>query len=231
MNRTIKLQFFNLKRNYLYSALFMYGIVALFWLIAYLVDGAEFYSIMTTQPTWLAILTFIFMPFTFLALLYPLFDGLILFDTSLRFGVSRQSYFITQLIIYVGLTLMLVIGNGLTEIPWSGTTTTYFSQFATDYLSFENIAIEFIKILAIGIIMLAVYRFKVKALIPFILVGPILGIIIGASFRLSESTFLVDRMIDMVEFVMNNPELFMSILIVVLIGIYYLFITKTEVQD
>lgn len=231
MNRTIKFHLSNIKKIYLYAALFTYGTLALFWLIAFLFDAPEFVSNMTIQPTWLVLLTLVFMPFTMLSLLYAIYDGLIFFDTSLRFGVSRQSYFITQLIIYVGLTLMLVIGNGLTEIPWTGATTTYFSQLATDYLSFGNIAIEFIKILAIGIIMLAVYRFKVKALIPFIFLGPLLGIVVGASFSISENTFIIDTIINLAEFVINNQELSVILLIAALTGIYYLFITKTEVQD
>ena len=114
MNRTIKFHLSNIKKIYLYAALFTYGTLALFWLIAFLFDAPEIVSNMPIQPTWLVLLTLVFMPFTMLSLLYAIYDGLIFFDTSLRFGVSRQSYFITKLIIYVGLTLMLVIGNGLT---------------------------------------------------------------------------------------------------------------------
>lgn len=42
MERTLKLHFFNIKRTYLYVALFMYGILALFWLIALLVEDLNF---------------------------------------------------------------------------------------------------------------------------------------------------------------------------------------------
>jgi len=231
MNRTMKLHLLNFKRTYSYAALFIYGIIALFWLIAYLVDGPEFVSIMTTQPTWLAIITLILQPFTILGLLYPIFDGLVFFDTSLRFGVSRQSYFITQIVTYVFLTLLLVMGNALSEIPWVGSTESYFFLLTEVYLSFSNIAFEFILILGIAILMLAVYRFKAKALIPLVFVGPILGIVIGASFSATENTFKVGQIINIIEFIMNNTELFMSMVITVLIGIYYLMVSKIEVQD
>lgn len=231
MNRTIKFQLSNIKESYLYAALFSYGTLILFNVVALLIDGAEFVSNMTTQPIWLVLVTLFFAPFTILAVFYALFDGLMFFDTSLRFGVSRKSYFMTQLITYVFLTLMLAIGNGLTEVAWTGTTATFFSQIATEYLTIGNLASEFILTLGLGIIMLAVYRFKVKALIPVVFIGPLFGIFIGASFSISENTFLVDRMIDVAEFIMNNPELSAGILIAAMIGIYYLFITKTEVQD
>lgn len=231
MNRTIKFQLSNIKKAYFYSALISYGTLALFWLIASLFDGPEFVSNLTAAPIWLVLLTLIFIPFTFLSFLYALFDGLMFFDTALRFGISRQSYFITQLIIYIGLTLMLVVGNGLSEIPWTGTASTYFSQLSGSYLSIGNLASEFIHMLVLGILALAVYRYKVKALIPLVFIGPILGVVLGISFNISENTFLVDKIIDMVEFIVNHPELSTAVFIVVLIGIYYLFITRIEVQD
>lgn len=153
------------------------------------------------------------------------------FDTALRFGISRKSYFITQLIIYILITLLTVFAGGLTETAWTGTASTYFAAIGENYFSIVNIASEFILTIALAIGVLAVYRFKVKALIPLIFVGPALGIIIGASFSISENTFIVDRIIDIAEFVINNQELSSIFLIAVLIGIYYLFISKTEVQD
>ena len=231
MERTLKLHLFNFRKTYFYAASFMYGIIALFWLIALLVEGPEFYSIMTTQPIGLAVPTFLFLPFTFLGILYPVFDGFIFFDTSLRFGISRMSYFITQIATYILLTLMRVVGNGLSEIPWPGSTAPYFSQLTTEYLSFRNIGFELIRMLAIVVIMLAVYRFKVKALIPFVFLVPLFGLVAGASYSVADSTFLIDQLLNVIEFIVNNPELFMSMVIVGLIGIYYLMVTKIEVQD
>lgn len=231
MERTLKLHFFNIKRTYLYAALFMYGILALFWLIALLVEGPEFYSIITTQPTWLALLTFLFLPFTFLGILYPVFDGFIFFDTSLRVGISRTSYFIIQIVTYILVTLITSFANGLTEIPWTGSTSTYFSQLIVEYFSFNTITFELINTLALVIIMLAVYRFKVKALIPFVFLVPLFGLVAGVSYSVADSTFLIDQLLNVIEFIMNNTELFMSMVITVLIGIYYLMVSKIEVQD
>lgn len=231
MNRTIKFQLSNIKKAYSYSALINYGVLALFWLIAFLFDGPEFVSNMTMQPLWLNIVTLLFIPFTFLALLYALFDGLMFFDTSLRFGISRKSYFITQLIIYVLLTLLLVFADGLTEVVWTGTASTFFAEISENYFSLGNMLNEFIKMIALAIGMLAVYRFKVKALIPLIFIGPMLGIIAGVSYSVSENTFMIDVIINIIEFVINNPEISAALVMAVLIGIYYLCITKIEVQD
>ena len=105
MNRTIKLQLLNLKKAYYYSAVTTYGVIILFWVIALLFDGPEFVSNMTTHPTWLSVLTFLLSPFTLMGFLYPVFDGLMFFDTALRFGVSRRNYFMGSVLIYVFLTI------------------------------------------------------------------------------------------------------------------------------
>lgn len=230
MNRTIKFQLSNIKKSYLFAALFSYGAVALFYLIALLFDQGAL-SDLSAQPLWLSALFLVAGPFTFLPILYAVWDGLMFFDTALRFGISRKSYFITQVIIYILITLLTVFAGGLTETAWTGTASTYFAVIGENYFSIVNIASEFILTIALAIGVLAVYRFKVKALIPLIFVGPALGIIIGASFSISENTFIVDRIIAIAEFVINNQELSAVFLIAVLIGIYYLFISKTEVQD
>lgn len=230
MNRTIKFQLSNIKKSFLFAALISYGAVALFYLIAILFDPAAL-SDFSAQPLWLSVLSLVAGPFTFLPILYALWDGLMFFDTALRFGISRKSYFITQLIIYVLFTLLLVFADGLTGSAWTGTASTYFAAIGENYFSIVNIASEFIQTIALAIGMLAVYRFKVKALIPLIFVGPTLGIIIGASFSISENTFIADRIIAIAEFVINNQELSAVFLIAVLVGIYYLLISKMEVQD
>ena len=121
--------------------------------------------------------------------------------------------------------------NGLTEIPWTGSTSTYFSKLIVEYFSFNTITFELINTLALVIIMLAVYRFKVKALIPFVFLVPLFGLVAGVSYSVADSTFLIDQLLNVIEFIMNNTELFMSMVITVLIGIYYLMVSKIEVQD
>lgn len=231
MNRTIKFQLSNIKKSYLYAALFTYGAMAIVYIIAFLTN-TNLVSNTSQQPIWLIVLGLVFAPFTFLAIMYALFDGLMFFDTSLRFGISRKSYFITQLIIYVFLTLMLAIGSGLSEIAWTGTTATYFSQIATDYLSVSNLAFEFFEILGLGVIMVAIYRFKMKAIIPVILAGPVVALIsLVLVIGPDENSIMVQIIFKIADFVIKNPEITGGILIAALTSIYYLFITKIEIQD
>lgn len=77
----------------------------------------------------------------------------------------------------------------------------------------------------------AVYRFKVKVLIPFVFLGSLFGLVAGVSYSVADSTFLIDQLLNVIEFIMNNTELFMSMVITVLIGIYCLMVSKIEVQD
>lgn len=64
MNRTIKFQLSNIKKSYLFAALFSYGAVALFYLIALLFDQGAL-SDLSAQPLWLSALFLVAGPFTF----------------------------------------------------------------------------------------------------------------------------------------------------------------------
>ena len=231
MNRTIKLQLLNLKKAYYYSAVTTYGVIILFWVIALLFDGPEFVSNMTAHPTWLSVLTFLLSPFTLMGFLYPVFDGLMFFDTALRFGVSRRNYFMGSVLIYVFLTIIDAFATGLSELSWTGSTPTYFAEIGEQYLSIGNLVWEFILMLGLGLLMLAFYRFKGKAFIVVGLTVPILLFTPLVIFRDVDSSSIMNLVLPVVELIVENNELFIGLFIAGMIGIYYLFISKTEVQD
>ncbi|HZK47952.1 MAG TPA: hypothetical protein VFC64_08575 [Atopostipes sp.] len=231
MNRTIKLQLLNLKKAYYYSAVTTYGVIILFWVIALLVDGPEFVSNMTAHPTWLSVLTFLLSPFTLMGFLYPVFDGLMFFDTALRFGVSRRNYFMGSVLIYVFLTIIDVFATGLSELSWTGSTPTYFAEIGEQYLSIGNLVWEFIPMLGLGLLMLAFYRFKGKAFIVVGLTVPILLFTPLVILRDASNSTVINFFLPVVELIAENSELFTGLFIAGMIGIYYLFISKTEVQD
>ena len=231
MNRTIKLQLLNLKKAYYYSAVTTYGVIILFWVIALLFDGPEFVSNMTAHPTWLSVLTFLLSPFTLMGFLYPVFDGLMFFDTALRFGVSRRNYFMGSVLIYVFLTIIYAFATGLSELSWTGSTPTYFAEIGEQYLSIGNLVWEFILMLGLGLLMLAFYRFKGKAFIVVGLTVPILLFTPLVILRVASNSTVINFFLPVVELIAENNELFIGLFIAGMIGIYYLFISKTEVQD
>ena len=231
MNRTIKLQLLNLKKAYYYSAVTTYGVIILFWVIALLFDGPEFVSNMTAHPTWLSVLTFLLSPFTLMGFLYPVFDGLMFFDTALRFGVSRRNYFMGSVLIYVFLTIIDAFATGLSELSWTGSTPTYFAEIGEQYLSIGNLVWEFILMLGLGLLMLAFYRFKGKAFIVVGLTVPILLFTPLVILRDASNSTVINFFLPVVELIAENNELFIGLFIAGMIGIYYLFISKTEVQD
>ena len=231
MNRTIKLQLLNLKKAYYYSAVTIYGLILLFWTIALLFDGPEFVSNMTTHPTWLSVLTFLLSPFTLMGFLYPVYDGLMFFDTALRFGVSRRNYFMGSVLIYVFLTIIDAFATALSELSWTGSTPTYFAEIGEQYLSIGNLVWEFILMLGLGLLMLAFYRFKGKAFIVVGLTVPILLFTPLVILRDASNSTVINFFLPVVELIAENNELFIGLFIAGMIGIYYLFISKTEVQD
>lgn len=231
MNRTIKFQLSNIKKSFLFAALISYGAVALFYLIAILFDPAAL-SDFSAQPLWLSVLSLVAGPFTFLPIMYALWDGLMFFDTGIRFGVSRNSYFITQVVVYIILAIIMSFATGMAEIAWTGNASSFFAELGGNYLSLGNLIGEFLKTMALAIGMLAVYRFKAKAFVlAIILIGPMVFILSVIVFDSTQNTFFSELVINTATLGMENKEISIALLTTVVVGIYYLFITKTEVQD
>lgn len=231
MNRTIKFQLSNVKHTYLIAALLAYGAMGLFYVIAVLFDQGVLSSI-SNEPIWLTILSLIAAPFTFLGIMYALFDGLMFFDSSIRFGISRTSYFITQMFVFIILTLLLSFATGMSEVEWTGTASTYFTEISTNFLSIENLVREFIEILIFAVGMLAIYRFKWKAFIPVILlIGSAVFVFSVIVYQSTQNTFFSEWVLNTARVVLENKEIFVSLLVAGLIGAYYLFVTRIEVQD
>ncbi|MCC5890758.1 MAG: hypothetical protein JJU01_09310 [Alkalibacterium sp.] len=235
MERTIKFQLSNLKTTFFYSALIAYGFMGLALLLVFFVSSSMNQSLeplMFDQPVWLLLISIISVPFTFTLILYAFMDGLMFFDTSLRFGISRKQYFINQVIIYLILSLLYAFATGLTEVEWTNSVSSYFSTIGANYLTIGYIVNQFIRGLLFVLLALGVYRFKLKAFIIgiiaffiFMTMGPILA------FRTMGDSAINDMIMNLVLFIIDYQELFVALLLSGMLGLYYRLITKTEVQD
>lgn len=239
MERTIKFQLSNLKTTFFYSALIAYGIMGLVLLLVFLASGSmnpNIDSLMFNQPLWLALISIISIPFTFALALYAFMDGLMFFDTSLRFGISRKQYFINQVIIYLILSFLYAFATGLTEVEWANSASSYFSTISANYLTIGYVVNQFIRGLLFVLLALGVYRFKLKAFIigiiaffTFITVGPILAFrSLGDS---AGNSAINDMIMNLVSFIIDYQAIFVALLMAGMLGLYYFLITKTEVQD
>lgn len=235
MKRTITFQLSNLKTIFLYSALINYGVMGLGLLIAFLVSTSmnqSIDSLMFNQPVWLLLISFISVPFTIFLILYAFFDGLMFFDTSLRLGVPRKQYFLSQVPIYIILTLLYAFATAVAEVEWNGSASSYFTTISENYLTIGYVVSQFILSFFFALLTLAVYRFKIKAFIIgiiafflFMTVGPVLA------YRSMGDSGLIDVVMNLVQLIVDYREVFVALLVAGMLGIYYLFITKTEVQD
>ena len=229
MNRTLKLQLSNLKQSLFIAAIISYGVNGLFLLFLYLVDSNIFADALS-KPLWLNVFVGVVAPLSFLGVLYALWDGLMYLDTAIRFGISRRSYFVSQIIIYAFLAVLLALASGATEVEWTGVTSAYWAALGENYLSLGNIVGEFLQMLLIASGLIAFYRYKAKAFIPgAVLVG--LFVIIASFAWNAESPASFMIILNTINFINQNLTLFTGIITVVVIGVYYLFVTTTEVQD
>lgn len=235
MKRTLTFQLSNLKTTYFYSALFTYGFMALGLLIAFLVSSSvnqSVDSLMFNQPVWLFLISFISAPFTMVLMLYALFDGLMFFDTSLRFGVSRKQYFISQVPVYIILSLLNAFATALTEVEWAGSTSNYFSTISQNYLTLGYIGSQFMGSILLALLALAVYRFKFKAFITGIILFGIFTMVGSFSlFSFMGNPEILETIGEVLQLIVDYQEVFAALVAAGMLGIYYLFVTKTEVQD
>lgn len=229
MNRTIKFQLSNLKASIIYTALITYGGLGLMFGTFYLLDPSATTTI-SNQPIWLNLLIILAAPLFLFSIVYALWDGMISFDASLRFGTARQSYFITQLFIYIILSLLVSAAAGVSEVEWAGSASTYFAIIGENYLSLAKIVTEFLGILLLAVLTLAFYRFKAKAFIPVVVLFVLFIMTLSFSGSI-ESPFLFEMIINIINIVAAYKAFFVALAVVGLVGVYYLFITTTEIQD
>lgn len=229
MNRTFKFQLSNLKKSALTAAIISYGISGLFLLFLYLIDPKIFDEFLS-KPLWLNIFVGVTAPLSFLGLLYAIWDGLMFFDTAIRFGVSRRTYFIVQIITYALLAVLVALATGAVEVEWTGVTSVYWATLGDNYLTLGKIIGEFIKLLLVASGLLALYRYKAKAFIPGAVLFGLFIFIVSFSASTENPAYFI-MILNTLAFVNQNLALFTGIVTAMVIGVYYLFITTTEVQD
>lgn len=229
MNRTLKLQLSNLKQSVFMAAIISYGLNGLFLLFLYLIDSNIFADALS-KPFWLNVFVGVVAPLSFLGVLYALWDGLMYLDTAIRFGISRGSYFVFQIIIYAFLAVLLALSSGAAEVEWTGVTSAYWATLGDNYLTFGNIVGEFLQMLLIASALVAFYRYKAKVFIPGAVLFGLFMLIVSFTSNTENPTYFM-MIINTITFVNQNLVLFTGIITVIAIGVYYLFITTTEVQD
>lgn len=229
MNRTIKFQLSNLKKAILYSSVISYGVLALIFSISFLFDRSVMMDI-SNQPIWLNLLSIVAAPLSLLSIVYALWDGTVSFDASIRFGTSRLSYFITQVFIYLILSLLVSAAAGVSEVEWTGSASNYFTTIGENYLSLGYLMSEFLGTLLLAVLTVAFYRFKSKVFIPVIVLFGLFIMILSFSVSI-ESPLLFKMIINIINAVVEYKAFFVSLAVAGMIGVYYLFISRTEVQD
>lgn len=155
---------------------------------------------------------------------------MISFDASLRFGVSRRSYFITQLLIYMVLSLLVSVAAGVSEVEWAGSASNYFTIIGENYLSLGSTVTEFLGTLLLAVLTSVFYRFKSKAFIPVIVLFVLFIMILSLSGSV-ESPLLFEMIIHIINVVVEYKAFFVGLAVIAMIGVYYLFISTTEIQD
>lgn len=232
MNRTFKFHLSNVKKSLLYAALITYGITTFFLIVSFSFDG----GVESSQPLWLEVLRFIVAPFTLVTILFAMYDGFMFFDSSLRFGLSRKTYFINMILTYVIFSFLLSFATGISEVNWFDmntlTASNYFSIVAERYLSVGYLLSDFIGTLLIAILALAIYRFKLKSFVIgiFLFSFVMMAISFSGTLVMGDSEF-VNTIIQVGKFIVEYQNSIRGFIAVGMIGIYYLFVTRFEVQD
>ena len=229
MNRTVKFQLSNIKKSLLCAVIISYVGIALTLAISYFF-GQTILTSISDQPIWVTILFLIVAPLLLFSLIYTVWDGTLFFDTSIRLGVSRRTYFISQLITYSILSIFVSAATGISEVDWAGSTSNYFAIIGKEYLSLAYIVYEFLGTLLLASFTLAIYRFKSKIFIPIAVLFALFVLTIS-SLGSIESPFIFEMIINTIDFITVYKAFFTAAILAGLIGVYYFFISTTEVQD
>lgn len=145
-------------------------------------------------------------------------DGWSHFDTSLRFGISRKSYFSINLIIYTLIAAIPTLLNRPEFIAVSGGGNAQ-SPIVVSFLA------EFNRILIFALLTYGFYKFKFKFL--FMLLGGFIFISVFFGFIAANfGEFIISQILTNI-----NPTIFSLIGAVILGGIYYYCVTHIDIQN
>lgn len=165
-----------------------------------------------------------------MSFLIPIFDGLSYYDSALRLGISRRYYFLINIPIYLIITGLSLYLNKFGDIATTDSSANLF-QLAFQTLNWQDYFIMLAKMLFYAILSYSFYKIGWKILIPLILVPIISGL--STMILTSEQFQLLDinKLMNIFNFVTDHlTEIYLSASLI-LIGIYYGFTQKFEVQN
>ena len=230
MKRALTLRKIQLLESFKYGSYFTLFLLLLGLVIDFFLKAPGSGFIFSTMPD-IYDLAVIFMLFVyFLSFLIPIFDGLSYYDSALRLGISRRYYFLINIPIYLiiaGLSLYL---NKFGDIATTDSSANLF-QLAFQSLNWQDYFIVLAKMLFYAILSYSFYKIGWKILIPLILVPIISGL--STMILTSEQFQLLDinKLMNIFNFVTDHlTEIYLSASLI-LIGIYYGFTQKFEVQN
>lgn len=229
MSRISKFHLHNFTKTYLRTA-----VAVVFAVIAVLVISmvAPTGGLTFEYPIWLSLTLLIITPLQFITFIYPLYDGILFFDTALRLGISRKSYFLSQLSMFVILAVASVLVGSIIGDSWNGSLIDFVSMNFADQFTFESIITEVILIILAACASLLFYRFGMKFLVPFL---------IGLFILLMFPTFLYTTPLQMgnliqiitktAKLIIEYKEIFTALALAGTVTLYYFCVSHLEVQD
>ncbi len=183
------------------------------------------FGVMSILSTFIYLLTFII----------PITDGTSDFDTALRFGVSRNGYFLFNIFLY---TIVAVLhtyfsningNNGQMNVENSTLTMT---SNALTQMTWQGILINLITMLGIALLSYAFYRFGWKVLLCLFAINVLFGLLIGLGvLAFGDNMFSVLSFFQgVVHFIEQFGTLFKAMGVVLIIALYYWTIQKMPVK-
>ncbi len=158
-------------------------------------------------------------------------DGLLNFDSSLRFGISRNSYVKLNLIIFAFLTIVYKFFDSFETVLLSGTYGQYFNE-ALSNLTINSLLLTFMIGMCYAISSYLYYRFGWKAAVVILvgfLVAPMISGVAAALFAAHYQT--PTYVATLIEFILDYKELFYAFGAVILVGIYNTLVHKVELTN
>lgn len=167
MKRALTLKKIQYRRLMKYATYFFIGflIFDIIFMITNNFDSNP--SGISTQPFIQNVVKDIRVALVFLIITIPLSDGTDGFDSSLRFGISRNYYSIINFCSYLIIAIFSKFMEVLSQIPYQTSLNQWLSE-ALNSLTFKSYLIELISLVLISLLALLYYRFGWKIILVII---------------------------------------------------------------
>lgn len=234
MKRALKLKSIQLKQLLIISALIMLVIASLAVVLTFFVKDQN--TAIAESIYKEGLIKWISGTMDIFLLAMCMLEGMSYFDASLHLGVPRRSFFTVGLLTLGIFTCISYFLSGISALSGEYSGLELLQAVFTHYFSWDQFLFNLFKVLGLLVVGYGYYRYGWKVLLVALFSSLVFSAVTGYVSFFIEDTTSIQFSNSLIKYQLLNSlikyQLQIKLALIALeIGIYYMFVTRTEIQN